>query len=420
MGRDMKKNLSVGLYLVFLLFGLLMQAAEARPFRLCLEQSQKCGIADTKSAQWVIPPVYDGVSLPDEQGYIQFMQGDKYGFINTKNQLIYPAQNRPLNPFSRNGLLLVTVTVGEKDDEKYIFVDRNFQQAFPESFVFAYDFDENGLARVLNAENQWGVINSSGTLVIPYQFRNLGEFAANGLATFTDGPNYGFIDKKGRIVIEPRFSYAESFSENGLAKVTVELENKETKDFYINEKGELQDFSKQFDRIFSFAPNGLALVVKKGRFGFINSKGEEVIPCIYEKILEAGFTFGPLVSFEQGGKVAVLNDQGQIIFDLKTNYVVSSFEQNIIPINTFDTNGLAAVSTMDKEDLSLILVGFTDKTGHLIVRFTEPYYFSSSIAGPEFNLGNSVYRFYSQTGEEVIFDAKNRKFIPTKFILKNE
>ena len=71
---------------------------------------------------------------------------------------------------------------------------------------------------------------------------------------------------------------------------------------------------------------------------------------------------------------------------------------------------------MDKEDSSLILVGFTDKTGHLIVRFTEPYYFS--IAGSEFNLGNSVYRFYSQTGEEVIFDAKDQKFIPTEFILK--
>ena len=42
-------------------------------------------------------------------------------------------------------------------------------------------------------------------------------------------------------------------------------------------------FGKQFDAVTPFT-GGLACVKKEGKWGFINPKGEVVIPCIYDGV----------------------------------------------------------------------------------------------------------------------------------------
>ena len=90
--------------------------------------------------------------------------------------------------------------------------------------------------------------------------------------------NWGLVDKQGNTILEPTFDYMLEWQE-GMARVL--LRNSVG---YINMKGEIVvplkrgyingDYNSGF-------VNGFALVRSYSGFGFINKKGEEVIPTKY-------------------------------------------------------------------------------------------------------------------------------------------
>ncbi|MCR4032886.1 MULTISPECIES: WG repeat-containing protein [Flavobacterium] len=73
---------------------------------------------------------------------------------------------------------------------------------------------------------------------------------------------------------------------------------------FINKKGdEIVPF--QFSRVREFNVEGLAAVSKDGKWGFINKRGKEVIPIIYDKVFD----------FENGKALVV---EGQSVFFIDT------------------------------------------------------------------------------------------------------
>lgn len=96
----------------------------------------------------------------------------------------------------------------------------NSEYHFSQQFGRARMFHE-GLAAVQNRSNNlWGFADSSGALVIPYQFREVGDFH-EGLAWFCPGSSkegfgyrgatFGFIDHEGKVIFEPNFDDISSF-----------------------------------------------------------------------------------------------------------------------------------------------------------------------------------------------------------------
>lgn len=164
-----------------------------------------------------------------------------------------------------------------------------------------------------------GFINNTGKLVIdfdklPSSTHLVGEFHEGRAVIYLNpegqpgvtGYHVGFIDESGNMVIPPRFYSARDFSE-GLAYVTgydfqgfIDLQGNrvlktdgETRDFheglaavasaersggwgYIDRSGKLV-IQKQYGFADDFS-EGLAGVVVGRKFGFINQKGEMVIP----------------------------------------------------------------------------------------------------------------------------------------------
>ena len=68
-------------------------------------------------------------------------------------------------------------------------------------------------------------------------------------------------------------------------------------------------FNKQFEEVCEFS-EGLARVVQNGKWGFINTKGEVVIPCIYD--FAWAFSEG-LAEVKQDGKGSIINKEGKVI-----------------------------------------------------------------------------------------------------------
>ncbi|HEX3046901.1 MAG TPA: WG repeat-containing protein [Bacillota bacterium] len=92
----------------------------------------------------------------------------------------------------------------------------------------------------------------------------------------------GFFNQKGEVVIEPQFEYASRFENNFAAVgsgVTKEL------------RGELE-------------------FVKAERWGFINKKGELVIPYRYQEIVSLFDRKGRAIVVKDGEKITI-NPQGK-------------------------------------------------------------------------------------------------------------
>ena len=115
-----------------------------------------------------------------------------------------------------------------------------------------------GLARVCN-DYYWGFIDKSGTLVIPFKYREAQSFS-EGLACVYLNNRWGFIDKSDTEVIPFKYTNARSFHE-GLAAVSL--------------------------------PNG--------RYGFIDKSGTEIIPCKYGNARDFSEGLAPIGLFGKWG-----------------------------------------------------------------------------------------------------------------------
>lgn len=88
---------------------------------------------------------------------------------------------------------------------------------------------------------------------------------------------YGFVDRQGKVLIAPRFNGIETkFTEGAMTTWG------EKGVGFVNDKGvEIVKPTYNSCRCFK---NGLAPVAKKGKWGFIDKTGNEVIPLIYDEV----------------------------------------------------------------------------------------------------------------------------------------
>ncbi len=141
------------------------------------KKNGKWGLVDL-SNEWLIEPKYDEVICDD------------LGFSYRQDAV-----------FVRENKNIFLIASGKK-------LDINYEDAKP--------FNNEGYAAV-KKDGKWGFIDSSGELVIDFQFEDALSFGGH-LAAIKKGENWGYISKYGKIVIEPDFLKAKTFF-NGRAPV---------------------------------------------------------------------------------------------------------------------------------------------------------------------------------------------------------
>jgi hypothetical protein len=285
----------------------------------------KWGVID-KTGKWIMAPVLD---TPPALSYNDSYYGDGlnsyYGDEGTEYNplvLLNADYSYPFFSFSE-GL------GGIYKNDKYGFIDSTGKIIVAPVYDEALPFSQ-GLAAV-RFGNKWGFIDKTGKEVIPLKYQAASSFTKEGLAMVGNEPvvsdpslsdvemeyesdneiYYGYIDKTGKWIIKPQFSYAEDFSE-GLAGAALDYGDRG----YIDKTGKFV-IAPKYDNTYPFS-NGYALVkirmfqpayidksgkVNKalspdrgvfdksapletdyafsGLCGFVNEKGEEVIPHIY-------------------------------------------------------------------------------------------------------------------------------------------
>ena len=220
--------------------------------------------------------------------------------------------------------------------------------------VISDDFDyadqfSDGLAAA-GKDGKYGYIDTKGNVVIEFKFDYTRSFNSSSIAPARIGKQFGYIDKSGTFVIKPQFDVAFPIV-NGMAKGVDSMRTKsgryEFTRYIVNEKTR-EVIEVDYDIVDDFGENGLAPVCKFSKWGYINTKGEEVIKCQFR---EAGeFTNGIAPVIMRDKSCAYIDENGEIVMQFENFTKLGSFH-----------NGLAWFADKNGK------VGYINKKGEIVI-----------------------------------------------------
>lgn len=192
----------------------------------------------------------------------------------------------------------------------------------------------DGLLCVPGKGDKFGYIDTDGKQVIKAQFTYRGDFNEGYAVTSKQtGNNRQFIviDKTGKTILTIKKGYGRTAQYLGMSGVhdgLVMVARKEKLGF-MNLQGE-PVVDCIYDKAGDFH-NGLAWVMKDGKLGYINTADDEVIPLQWD---ERNSDFMPcgLAIVAQGDTLGLINRQGDIVLEPGKYRIVYS-EGSVVPVH---------------------------------------------------------------------------------------
>ena len=239
-----------------------------------------------------------------EQGLAIVEKDDRLGVIDRNERIILQSKYEDIG--SLEGKLFYASLNG-----KYGYYNKSGKLVIPHLFNDAYDF-KDGIAKV-NFEGKEGIINEFGEFIVSPAYTWIKHFA-DTMYLFKEDGLLGLMNNDCQIYKEPQFAQIGTLS-NGLAVTE------------MNESGELLYIDKLGNTIIknglSSYPNfllkgefrkGLAIAMKNGKYGKIDTTGKFVIPAEYENI---GLGNG-IFPIQKNNLWGLMNDAGAVL--LKPSY----------------------------------------------------------------------------------------------------
>ncbi len=334
-----------------------------------VQKNDKYGYIN-KTGNVVIKLIYDDAEA-FEEGYAVVAKGENYGLIDKNGHQFLP-------------FIYDAISIGDDDrilvskNEKYGYLNIRGELAIPYVYDLAGDF-ENGYAYV-GKNGKMGIINHLGKEVLPITFDWVENFE-NGLARFRQDDFFGLADKKGNIIVQSQYKYLGKPKQNRLLAI------KGGKVGYLNSKGETVipfDFDEYpgVQKASEFE-NNLAKVVFKKKVGLIDTLGKYAIPPQYNEI--------KLLTKELA---AVNTNNKWFFYNLPKRLAYGNGFENIY------TEQDSLIRFMDKA-----LMGFVDISGRVVIPATYQ-------SAEDFKGGFSI---VSKDGLIGIINKQNEKVIPLSY-----
>lgn len=247
---------------------------------------------------------------------------NKWGFIDKDSVIKIPFEYDFVNPFEHQ---LAYV----KNKGKEFYINPNNEIVIEGSFDKIDIFSE-GLASV-KKDGKFGFINEKGKLVIPLIYDNVDYFRTSGLCAVTLNGKSGFIDKSGKEII--KIIYPEVHQE--MFDRIVIVKNNRKWAFFDNHGNQLSDFI--YDKVFrtdyydfskdiftrdqsTFFKNGAALVLKNGKYEFLN---EKIKPAFVNNKFDSASVFDAFKNaiVKRNGKYGMIKPSGEFKVPFKFDFI---------------------------------------------------------------------------------------------------
>ena len=258
-----------------------------------IEMNEKYGII-TIYGDEIVPCIYDAIDY--QGGWISVRTNGKYGFLDITGKQILPCiYDYAVSFFSGWGVV--------EKDKKWGAINMYGTEIIPFSNWHFYRWTDNLVALCLFNSNKWAVVDHTGRRITHNYYEDLGGFCSERQyqnqyadiyaslysAEYSDiepvfcGDMYlvsrnglcGFIDERGEEIIPCKYDCVCAFN-NGLARVIKDdtwllIDNEDDIILKLDCEG-ISDFAE-----------GMALIIRNGKCGYIDASGNEVISCVYEK-----------------------------------------------------------------------------------------------------------------------------------------
>lgn len=176
---------------------------------------------------------YDSLTFSESDSLLRFESNDKWGFLNTKGEVVIPPQFDTVSSFY-NDLAMAT------KDKKYGFINKNGEFVISPQFNSASIF--YGDVAVVEQNEKYGLIDKNGKFAVNPQFDDFQ--VGKELTAVQENGTWGFIKPTGEYAIASKYRYASSMFDDGFAVVI----NDNKKYIIINKYGE-QICNMEFDGI---------------------------------------------------------------------------------------------------------------------------------------------------------------------------
>ena len=214
------------------------------------------------------------------EGLAAVQHAKKWGFINKEGKEVIPCKYDNVNSF-QEGFAWVVL------NNKTTFIDKTGKEIIPFQYNASFWEDRGtihydplyfyeGVAQVKSPNNdKFGFIDTTGKVIISFEYDKANGFDNNIAAVAKKGA-WALIDKQGKAITPFCYERIRYF----YRKDAIEVERYGERQF-INRQGKELTQGK-YDA--AWYAGGLLIHVKlNGKQGFIDAKGKEVVPIIYER-----------------------------------------------------------------------------------------------------------------------------------------
>ena len=298
------------------------------------------GYIDAKG-NMAIPAMYDDV-YGFSCGSARVWMGEDLLFINKKGV----RQTTPSYDYAYTFYYNHSVV---EMDEKEGLMNNKFEMTIQPYFYYLEYMGDNGLvAAKRESDSKWEYVNAKGETKIAAMYDGASSFQ-DGVAVVAMGGKQGAINKSGEFTIQPTYEYGLWNMGKGLLCYY----DKNEKAGILDKNGNVVVSPVYYD--LGGVSDGLIQTVGKKQCGYLNTKGELVIPEIY-------YSTYP---FYEGQAWVKQNEDGAWMSIDKKNSVVFYLAKDEYPVGGFH-NGLALVQTEDGYK-------YVNQKGSLVYTWTYDY-----------------------------------------------
>ena len=223
-----------------------------------------------------------------------------YGIIDTQKNLIVPLIYESVFAFGFHTRALTWAKLAETG--KWGLIDTSgIERAGTVIVPFQYDqvrwIRKDGMTRV-SRDGKSGLLDSNGNVRVPVEYEDVLDYQDGTAVVMRDGW-WGIVDSDKNVIAPFKYAWVSFFSE-GLARVVVA--DKTYRPFQYS------------------APEEVWL---KGKFGFVDRKGKEVVPPKYDY---AGHFANGIAIVKLDGQYGIIDTSGNILVPLEHDNTLSLVE----------------------------------------------------------------------------------------------
>lgn len=394
----------------------------------------------------------------------------KFGFINRKGKIAIPIQFEDETYFYKTGLAkvkknglygfidkkgkqiipIIYQDVNEGTVDSLVSLSKNGKWAFFDSFgkqKTEFIYDEIALTNIdVNGENEstfWKngliLIKKNGQIayldknlkdVIPFGKYDSGErFNQNRIAIVSKKQKYGIIDEFGKEIVKTLYDTIEHPEESyHESEIFVAKQNNYL--ILFNEQGKkiydkIKDFSFDYCRVDNKIQKIYHIQDLNKKYGAINTKGELIIPVIYDEFQDFGSNFNAIVKYK--GKFGLINSNNKVTYPIENEAIYGDkreLDYYIINKNNkfgiIDKN-LKTIFNFNFQDLSPCFYdqknrfiakqndkyGVIDRAGRIII----PFEYSEMSNWVEYGPGSN-YHFVTKNNKKGLITKEGKIVVP--------